>query len=193
MTVKFKDFIGVWERVVPVDYCSMLIDYFEANQEIQDNAFKAVIYSKGKKIPLARDDRAYVLNHHNEHFKFVYECLGKAYNEYVEEYQQLQEIPIAPSEIKMQRTSPGGGFHEWHYENAGWEMSHREIAWMIYLNDLPDGEGETEFLYQRTRIKPTAGTLVMWPAGMTHVHRGNTVFTHNKYILTGWFIKTPTL
>lgn len=70
-------------------------------------------------------------------------------------------------------------------------MSHamRELTWMIYLNDMPDGDGETEFLYQRRRIKPTAGTVVIWPAGYTHVHKGNTVFSQDKYILTGWYIK----
>ena len=91
----------------------------------------------------------------------------------------------------MQRTQPSGGYHTWHYESAGWDVSHRELSWMIYLNDIPAGEGETEFLYQKIRVQPTVGTIVIWPAGMTHVHRGNTVFTKDKYILTGWFIKTP--
>ena len=56
---------------------------------------------------------------------------------------------------------------------------------------MPDGEAETEFLYQKRRIKPETGTLLIWPAGMTHVHRGNTVFTKDKYILTGWYFKLP--
>jgi hypothetical protein len=60
---------------------------------------------------------------------------------------------------------------------------------MIYLNDMPDGEAETEFFHQRRRIKPTAGTVVIWPAGFTHTHKGNTVLTQDKYILTGWYIK----
>ena len=51
------------------------------------------------------------------------------------------------------------------------------------------GEGETEFLYQRKRFQPKKGTVVIWPAGMTHVHKGNTVLTTDKYILTGWYIK----
>lgn len=189
----FNDFIGTWTNILPKDYCDMLIEYFETNQEIQNNLIKSKIYSSGKSLPFGRNDQAYVLNHHNEHYRFVYECLGRAFNEYISEYQQLLEIPMSPSEIKMQKTSPGGAFHSWHYENAGYDVAHRELVWMFYLNDMPLGEAETEFLYQKVRINPTAGTLVMWPAGMTHVHRGNTVFTHNKYILTGWFIKTPTL
>ena len=61
---------------------------------------------------------------------------------------------------------------------------------MIYLNDIEEG-GETEYQYQLRRIKPTTGTVVMFPAGMTHVHKGNLVMgQENKYIVTGWYIKS---
>ena len=93
------------------------------------------------------------------------------------------------SDIKMQKTPPGGGYHAWHYENGSASHAKRELTWMIYLNDVPDGEGETEFLYQRKRYQPKTGTVVVFPAGMTHVHKGNTVLTTDKYILTGWYIK----
>ena len=87
-------------------------------------------------------------------------------------------------------TLPMGGYHVWHYENGDRaETYNRELVWMIYLNDMPEGEGETEFLYQKKRIRPTQGTVVIWPAGMTHPHRGLTVYTEPKYILTGWYSK----
>ena len=60
---------------------------------------------------------------------------------------------------------------------------------MIYLNDIEDG-GETEFQYQRRRISPSAGTVVFFPAGLTHVHKGNLVLgEQDKYIVTGWYVK----
>ena len=62
----------------------------------------------------------------------------------------------------------------------------RSLAWIIYLNDVPEGEGETEFLYQGLRVTPKQGTLVMWPAQFTHTHRGNPVYNCTKYIATGW-------
>ena len=81
------------------------------------------------------------------------------------------------------------GPYEWHYENASHQTAQRELVWTIYLNDMPDGEAETEFLYQKRRIKPEQGMMCIFPAGLTHVHRGNTVFTQDKYILTGWALK----
>ena len=56
---------------------------------------------------------------------------------------------------------------------------------MIYLNDVEEG-GETEFLYQSIRVAPKAGTLLIWPAGFTHTHRGNPPLSGDKYIATGW-------
>ena len=82
-------------------------------------------------------------------------------------------------------TPPGGGYHVWHDENTGGDYS-RVAVWMVYLNDAFDG-GETEFLYYKRRIQPKAGTLLIWPAGLTHAHRGGLVTSGNKYIITGWF------
>lgn len=180
---KFKDFIGIWENKVPKDLCDRLIEDFNNHPNVR--------FNNTKDGPLSKLDYSYILNYHTELYPVIYEFLKPAFDEYTNHYQQLIDLKLWPSEIKMQKTPPGGGYHVWHYESQGWEVSQRELTWMIYLNDLPDGEGETEFLYQKCRIKPSIGTIIIWPAGMTHVHRGNTVFTKDKYILTGWFIKVP--
>jgi hypothetical protein len=60
---------------------------------------------------------------------------------------------------------------------------------MVYLNDVDEG-GETEFLYQQVKIKPKRGTVVIWPGGFTHLHRGNPPLK-NKYIATGWLSADP--
>jgi hypothetical protein len=62
---------------------------------------------------------------------------------------------------------------------------------MFYLNDMPAGEGETEFIYQAIKVPPTQGSLLIWPASFSHVHRGLTVYSKPKYIVTGWFHVVP--
>jgi hypothetical protein len=88
----------------------------------------------------------------------------------------------------VQRTDPedSGGYHAWHYEAWDRGTCERRLAYSLYLNDVPEGEGETEFFYQHHRQQPKAGDLVIWPAGFTHMHRGNPVRTTVKYIATGW-------
>ena len=78
------------------------------------------------------------------------------------------------------------GYHSWHCENASWTNSSKAIAWMIYLNTVEEG-GETEFLYQQKKFKPTRNTALLWPGSWTHQHRGNPPMLGNKYILTGWY------
>ena len=85
----------------------------------------------------------------------------------------------------LQKTEPMEGYHAFHSENAAWLNRQRVLAWMIYLNDVEEG-GETEFLYQKLRIKPKKNTLLIWPGSFTHLHRGNPPMS-TKYILTGWF------
>ena len=121
----------------------------------------------------------------------MYQYINTAFENYKIQYDQVANVNLQTIGIKLQKTPPGGGYHVWHYENSSFRAANRELAWMIYLNDMPEGEAETEFLYQKKRYRPQTGTLLIWPAGMTHVHRGNTVFTHDKYITTGWFLKLP--
>ena len=57
---------------------------------------------------------------------------------------------------------------------------------MFYLNDVED-EGETEFYYQKLKVKPKKGLTLIWPADWTHTHRGIPSKTQEKYIATGWY------
>ena len=187
---QFEDFIGVYRRFVHHDICAAIVKnfdtYIDINPEIVQHGKDQMPEKK-----LARHDVSIMLDDVDmglaTHF---YKYLNTAFGNYKQEYDHLK-TNLNSIGLKVQRTSPGGGYHTWHYENGSFRAANRELAWMVYLNDMPDGEAETEFLYQKKRYKPQTGTLLIWPAGMTHVHRGNTVFTHDKYIATGWFLKLP--
>lgn len=90
------------------------------------------------------------------------------------------------SGINVQRTLPGEGYHAWHYEAADASSNDRFAVFTLYLNDVEDG-GETEFLHQSVRVKPSMGELCFFPAQYTHIHRGNPPLKETKYIITGWF------
>jgi hypothetical protein len=97
-----------------------------------------------------------------------------------------------PGAINVQKYSKQvGGYYYWHSEiyprDPAAETLHRVLLFMFYLNDVDEG-GETEFLYQERNLKPTAGTMVIAPAGFTHTHRGNVPRSNDKYILTSWIL-----
>ena len=66
-------------------------------------------------------------------------------------------------------------------------VSWRWNGCLLYTSDAADEEdsGETEFLYQKKKIKPKAGRVLIFPGSFTHLHRGNPPY-ETKYIATGW-------
>jgi hypothetical protein len=191
-----EDFIRIWPGKVTPEDCQLTIEAFE--RVISDPNLTAHVHNNDKQFSnsnLGRKDLGIFLETPelkindlaSKYLYYIHDCLL----EYMHEFGQLSTTRLTNNKcLKMQRTLPMGGYHVWHYENGDRpEAYNRELVWMIYLNDMPEGEGETEFLYQKKRIRPTQGTVVIWPAGMTHPHRGLTVYTQPKYILTGWYSK----
>lgn len=214
------DFIGVWQDFVPRHFCENAMRWFdhlydqggefapddhaEEFSKIEDEfgptnmtgfeQYKSEGHIQYKNN-LNRRDQSVLTNYCNDGLTYqVNQFLKSCLLHYVTEFGQLKNVPMISSDVKMQKTGPMGGYHQWHYENSAASHSQREVTWMIYLNDIPPEDGgETEFMYQRRRINPTAGTVVFFPAGMTHVHKGNTLLNGHKYILTGWYVKTHLL
>jgi len=188
-----ETFIRAWQGIVPQEICDDTVQAFESvlqdpskRETVQDNSQQFTDYNLGRKdLAIFFDD---------ERLNFPHLC--DAYNRilqnclllYIQEFGQLSKVSMNNRGIiKVQKTMPMGGYHTWHFESGEKTTYDRMLVWMVYLNDLQPGEGETEFLYQGLRIPPTKGTVVIWPAGMTHVHRGLTVYSKPKYIATGWF------
>ena len=138
-----------------------------------------------------RQDESFMLNYVSGRWcTQINQFLKSCALHYCDTYFALQNAHLISTDVKFQRTIPGGGYHMWHYENGSYECSARELTWMIYLNDVDEG-GETEFVHQPRRIKPTKGTVVIFPAAYTHTHRGGLLLgEQDKYIVTGWYIKT---
>jgi len=195
MNAEYKNFIGVYHNVYPDGYCCHLVNVFDlmAKKGAGSNRLK----SEGA-LGHIKNDYQLSLNlrgHDIPPFAetntvdMFFNGLQKCYDHYLEKYSVLKEGSIRATVMKMQRTDPGGGYHVWHGEQGRGEHANRVLAYMLYLNTLaPEEAGETEFLYQQERYRPTENTMVVWPAAYTHAHRGNTVFGQNsKYIVTGWF------
>jgi hypothetical protein len=95
--------------------------------------------------------------------------------------------------VNIQRYDPpAGGYHSWHTERASGHFPSvmRHLVFMTYLNDVEEG-GETEWKYQKLRVKPEKGLTVIWPSDWTHTHRGLVAPTETKYIVTGWVDFAP--
>jgi len=186
-----SDFIAIYDNVISPEECQTIIDEFESVYEKSPHTLKSHEMSRyggefnRKDYALFANDGLYKTQ------DIINPALQKCIDLYIKEYFILNQVKASSLEIKVQKTPPRGGYHVWHCESQTFTTCRRVLAWMFYLNSFPDGEGETEFLWQGVRVKPQAGRYVMWPAAWTHTHRGNPVYSQSKYIVTGWYTHTP--
>jgi hypothetical protein len=186
------DFIGVYDNAFSEEFCKSSIDYFE---KMHDAGFSLDRQVAERVTKINKDDFA-VYSHseqlidlyttfqvQSEFFKLFWE---QYYADYANTFSVLANLaPHNVYGLKLQKTLAGGGYHQWHCEQDSRLHSNRVLAFMLYLNTVEEG-GETEFLYQKRRVKAETGRLVIWPSNFTHTHRGNPPLSGSKYIITGW-------
>jgi len=176
-----EDFIRIYENRIPKELTDELIKWFQTTS----TSGRMVVRNSG-----AISDTQVALDGVRKDFvDNIYNCLGPCLEEYANDFPYLKGRDLISSLCVMQRTEPktGEGYHMWHAERFGMNTVERVLAWTIYLNDVTEG-GETEFLYQGKRVDAKQGRIVIWPAGWTHLHRGNPPLSNTKYILTGWIV-----
>lgn len=180
-----NDFIGLYENAYSDEYCDALISYHNVMAE------NGLALSRDETTAIEKEDTSVMSGqsylHNGNMFKeFCEKFWGSVYLEYQKKYNILSTFgKHTIYSAKIQKTEIGGGYHVWHCENQARSECARILNFILYLNDVDDG-GETELLYYHKRIKPKKGTLLLFPAGMTHTHRGNPPLSGIKYILTGW-------
>ena len=70
------------------------------------------------------------------------------------------------------------------YGQQPWTIYPRLLVFSTFLNTIEQG-GETEFFYQKQKIKAEESKTILFPSFWTHTHRGNKT-KETKYIITGW-------
>ena len=186
MKVEHIDFIGIYENALSKELCHEIIQNFE--KQASTNPSSIISGSEVVGGSKWRNDYSlFAQEYSTKSAEIINGVLQNCINLYSEKFFFIKEIRAVSNTVKLQRTPPRGGYHVWHSEAMDRKTMHRVLVWIVYLNDIPDGEGETEFLWQGVRIKPKAGTCVIWPAVFTHPHRGNPVYSCEKYIATGWY------
>lgn len=185
---RYEDFIGIYDYAIPESICTDIIKAFEYSMEngsvyCEDNQFNN---SNAGRFNWSLDLTQMSSFMDGDPITDINKALQKSLDEYVHVFGHMKGVSLYSIVQKVQKTPEGGGYHVWHDENSGIDHSGRLIVWMFYLNDNFEG-GETEFLYYKKRITPKSGTLLLWPAGLTHAHRGGLVLKDNKFVVTGWF------
>lgn len=189
--VTFSQHIAHYENAFHDKHCKEFIEFFDYHKRLGITELRTD-YDAGAGAQKKKDES---MSYHQvpESTKFTQQfggfidyTINRLLPVYATEYfDELAPNVLTMYEGKVQLTQPSEGYHIWHCESYGNLAKNRVLAWSLFLNDVEDG-GETEFLEQSLRFKPKAGDFLMWPAGFTHLHRGNPPLSGHKYIATGW-------
>ena len=193
-------FIWVKENALTLDFCNRCINKFELDPGKE--RYKGITLGKSKDIKRSLDLQASLSPHWKNEDKIFFSSLKKAWPEYMEQigkrlnlknmdHRGGHDVEIKPfvsanyddAGYQLQKTTPGG-YYDWHHDYHLEEKKSRAITYIWYLNDI-ERDGETQF-YDGTKIKPTAGRLVLFPATWTFYHKGIPPKDEIKYICTGW-------
>lgn len=179
--------IQVIDKALTPAQCGDIIDWFEANTGAQQPG-RIGSQNLNTSSKVSTDiPRWFHLQEMPE--QVIEQTLRKGAAQYgqkrVHVFRTLAKMIIDNSYV-LQRYQPEEGYYALHCEAGSPANMMRVLAWMIYLNDVPDGG--THFSEQKYDCEARQGRLVIWPAYFTHMHRGIVSKTTTKYIATGWFI-----
>lgn len=185
---KLNNFICGW--YIDKKVCKDLIKYFEkSNKKIAGHlSLEGGEVGIDKKRKLSTDVPINPNNNDKEIKNYLKE-LGKVVNQYKKKYKycNIQQDAWGITERwNIQKYKPSEGYFMEHYEKTGGSTINRHLVFMTYLNDVQQG-GETEFIYQKLKVKPETGLTLIWGSDWTFTHRGITSPTETKYIATGWY------
>lgn len=194
-----SNLIEVYENALSNEICDYMINSMEVNKQMAYNG----ITSSGLDTKIKQSTDFNLLdainidpNVDNIIIPGLKASLENHIIKYVKKYNVLEtskifdETVIWNASIHMKRYTKGiDGYHSWHEDNgSGFPTISRMLVLMYYLNSVEEG-GETEFKYQNLKIKPTKGSLVIFPAYFTHTHKGHVPISNDKYICNLWLLK----
>lgn len=183
---QLNNFICGW--YIKPKICKDLIKYFNKSDKTNPgNIFMNNISGVHKNIKSSTDLLISANNNDTEIINYK-KALGNIVNKYKEKYIYCDEGQASwglVNSFNLQKYKPNEGYFAYHCERGSKITYNRHLVFMTYLNTVNDG-GQTEFYYQKLKVKPEIGLTLIWGSDWTFTHRGITSKTETKYIATGW-------
>ena len=195
----FKELIWVKENSLTEKFCKSVIDKFETDPYRKEGEVDQNNPRIDKNLKITIDTTITHRIAWREEDEVLYKALGKALNEYEIYLQKTSKgkwnlhpsdgYQVKDTGYMVQKYEPNG-FYNWHHDwcmNEGWS---RIYTYIWYINTIKEEDGGwTEFI-DGTKIQPKVGSILLFPATWTYVHRGYTTQVP-KYIVTGWIYARP--
>lgn len=176
-------YIKQYDSIVPVEFCESLIRRFDSDSNVR--ADPQPEYSTRRYLNISQS------------VGWIRELTQATQyaDPLIAEYFRLPE-PFASSSIQewlndgfvLAKYAPGDacGFHDDAQSPIPPANGLRYLTVIFFLNDVADG-GELHFPVQDVKIKPKRGSVVVFPAQLTHPHEVLET-RQDRYVLQTWVI-----
>lgn len=183
--VKPLSFIYEMTGALPADVCHEAIRRFEDRADQQVSGRVGQAGEEAPEVKRSTDLRISGREDWRDIDRILSQQLVATFNEFALEFPYFAANAFKDIGYNLQRTLPGEFYH-WHVDAGPGSFRDRQLVAIWYLNDVAGPGGETEFPLQEVVIRPTQGTLLLFPPFWTHVHRGVMLEQGVKYIATTW-------
>jgi len=179
------EYLEEYENVLDKEFCDYIISEFLKEKNIHPGCT-----SKGLDTNIKKTTDFHLKNNSSEIWtqidKKLYEGLNKCLSKYRNKYEAFKIFTeISDTGFQVQHYIKNEGFYIYHHDFLVDKEKYRILTFLFYLNDVDEG-GETEFLYNRLKVKPKTGKCILFPASWTFPHRANIPLSNDKFIVTGW-------
>lgn len=182
-----KDYILVFENIVPDDLCDRIIDEYSKSEEWQiATVGKNIVDKSARNVSSIGISFADVIEKNQQIRQLldnkIYECAALAIKKYNEMYPEAQiESDYGYDLLRYEE----GQFYKQHTDS--FKLMPREISCSFALNDDYEG-GEWGFFDREIVIKAKKGSVVMFPSNFMFPHEIMPVKKGKRYSIITWFI-----
>lgn len=180
--------IFVWENAVP-DW-KEIIETLESKASEPESGifFQNATTTDGNALGKRRNKVLYITQAAEARDKYgiqIHNRIGLLLASYLTYYASFFETTFNMTEgfSLLKYSGATSDHYDAHYD--GGAFNNRWISAIIYLNDDYDG-GEIEFPDHRVKIKPKAGTLMIFPSNYAYRHIAHNVIKGTKYAIVTW-------
>tara|TARA_R100000388_G_scaffold10487_1_gene8881 strand:- start:5 stop:565 length:561 start_codon:yes stop_codon:yes gene_type:complete len=181
------DYIKVYENILSKSECDFILNEYKETDEWTDSTVKSLnnnirkCQSIGISLDIVINNNQIVRKNIDQ---FLFQKVGNIATKYTNTFQHSKSGVLSDTGYDLLRYTEGG-FYKIHTDSC--TENPREFSMSIILNDDYEG-GELAFFEKEYIIKPTTGSVVVFPANFMYPHEVITVKNGVRYAIVTWFV-----
>lgn len=173
-----KDWIAIYDSVIPDELCEQCISLFE-----NDNIEKGCHKEQWRRcIELTTLDSTPLWEQIKSIIKQQYDIYRREHSQGVLNWANTLE---AANMYRYDVDVDNPNLFNSHADSWNMPTSSRQLSVILYLNDVTDG-GATNFINLDLSVAPKKGRIIMFPPFYNFIHKGEPPISNSKYIIVSW-------